>query len=199
MPALQWDVRRVGLLSGLLPDDVLLAGYRSGDEELTVAFVRRFQAKVYGVALAVTGDPTVAEDVAQQAFERAWRHGATFDPRRGSVATWLGAITRNSAIDTVRVRRPLPVDADAVIAQVAAGVGPEGAALDHEAASELRAALGRLPAEQARAVVLAGIAGFSASEVAEHEGIPLGTAKTRIRTALQRLRSALDDQGADRG
>ena len=191
-------MRRVGLPTGLLPDEVLLAGYRAGDEELTVAFVRRFQAKVYGVAVAVTADAATAEDVAQQAFERAWRHGATFDPRRGSVATWLSAITRHLAIDAVRVRRPVPVDTDEMLALVATGGGPEGAALDHDSLAELRAALRRLPLEQARAVVLAEIAGLSASEVAEREGIPLGTAKTRIRAALRRLRTALEAAGMDR-
>lgn len=192
-------MRPPGLPTGHLPDEVLLAGYLIGDEELAMAFVRRFQAKVYGVAVAVTADAATAEDVAQLAFERAWRHGGAFDPRRGSVVTWLSTITRHVAIDAVRVRRPLPVDADVVLAQVATGGGPEGAALDHDAVAELRTALRRLPAEQARAVVLAGIAGLSASEVAEREGIPLGTAKTRIRAALRRLRTALEAAGVDRG
>ena len=192
-------VRRVGLPTGLLADDALLAGYRTGDEELTVAFVRRFQSRVFGVALAVTGDRLIAEAVAQQAFERAWRQGSAFDPRRGSVASWLSTITRNLAIDALRVRRPVPVDGDLLLAQVAsAGGGPEAAALDHESAAALRAALHELPVEQARAVVLAGITGLSASEVAEREGIPLGTAKTRIRSALRRLRASLEGTEADR-
>lgn len=192
-------MRRVGLPTGLLPDEVLLAGYLAGDDELTVAFVRRFQARVYGVAVAVTADAVTAEDVAQQAFERAWRHGATFDPRRGSMTTWLSTITRHLAIDAVRARRPVPVDVHAILAQATTGGGPERAALDLDSVDELRAALRRLPAEQARAVVLAGMAGLSASEVAQREGIPLGTAKTRIRAALRRLRSALEEAGIDRG
>ncbi|HXW39114.1 MAG TPA: sigma factor, partial [Acidimicrobiales bacterium] len=101
------DTGSVGLPVEQLPDEALLAGYSSGDAELTVAFVRRFQSKVFGVALAVVGEAATAEDVAQQAFERAWRHGRAFDQRRGSVSTWLSAITRNLAIDTMRLRRPL--------------------------------------------------------------------------------------------
>ncbi|HET9075676.1 MAG TPA: sigma-70 family RNA polymerase sigma factor [Acidimicrobiales bacterium] len=192
-------MRRIGLPVDQLPDETLLAGCSNGDDELTVAFVRRFQARMYGVALAVTGDPGAAEDVAQQAFERAWRHGHTYDPRRGSVTTWLAAVTRNLAIDATRVRRPAPVDAETLLARVVAvGDGPEQSALVGESVSELRAALRRLPAEQARALVLSGIAGLSASQVAACEGIPLGTAKTRIRTGMHRLRAALVGSEADR-
>lgn len=192
--AVAFAVRRIGPPVEQLTDEALLAGLGAGDDELTAAFVRRFQAKVYGVALAVLGDGTAAEDVAQQAFERAWRHGHAYDPRRGTVGTWLAAITRNLAIDAVRVRRPAPVDAAALLERMGAAPSTtEGAVLAGEAAGELRAALRSLPTDQARAVVLAGIAGLSASEVADHEGIPLGTAKTRIRTALQRLRRALVD------
>lgn len=176
-----------------LPDEALLAGFASGDSELSVAFVRRFQARVHGVALAVTGDPGLADEVAQMGFLQAWRHGGSYDARRGSVGTWLAAITRNQAIDAMRVRRPHPVDTDTLLARVgASGRSPEAAALAGEAADELKTALGHLPPEQARAVVLSGIVGLSASQVAAAEGIPLGTAKTRIRSAMMSLRRSLE-------
>jgi RNA polymerase sigma-70 factor (ECF subfamily) len=191
-------IRPVGLPVEQLPDETLLAGYAAGEAELTVAFVRRFQAKLFGVALAVVGEAGIAEDVAQQAFERAWRHGHAYDQRRGSVAVWLSAITRNLAIDAMRVRRPSPVDPEVLLARIGAGGdSPEHLAVLDESVGELRAALRRLPAEQARAVVLAGIAGMSASQVAQREGIPLGTAKTRIRAAMHRLRDVLVRTGAD--
>ncbi|MDE3203161.1 MAG: sigma-70 family RNA polymerase sigma factor [Acidobacteriota bacterium] len=175
-----------------LPDEALLAGFASGDRELSLAFVRRFQSKVHGVALAVTNDPALADDIAQQGFVQAWRHGATYDARRASVGTWLSAITRNLAIDALRVRRPQPVDTDAILARVGSTERtPEAAALAGESIEELRAALRGLPPEQARAVVLAGVVGLSASQVAAAEGIPLGTAKTRIRTAMMALRRTL--------
>jgi RNA polymerase sigma-70 factor (ECF subfamily) len=189
----------VGLPVDQLPDETLLSGYAGGDDELTVAFVRRFQSRIYGVALAVTGDPGTAEDVAQQAFFRAWLHGHSYDPRRGSVSTWLAAIARNLAIDSTRVRRPVPVDADALLSRVVAvGDGPEQKALLGESADQLRSALRRLPREQARALVLSAVAGMSASQVAACEGIPLGTAKTRIRTGMYRLRAALIASEAER-
>jgi RNA polymerase sigma factor (sigma-70 family) len=192
-------VRRVGLPVEQLSDEMLLTGFTAGDEDITVAFVRRFQSKVFGVALAVLRDTGAAQDVAQQAFERAWRQGHTYDPRRGAVAAWLTTITRNAAIDAARVRRPLPVDAHELLSRVAdTADSPERAALAGDSDEYLRAALRQLPAEQARAVVLAGIGGLSASQVADSEGIPLGTAKTRIRTAMLRLRDALTQAGVDR-
>lgn len=178
-----------------LPDEALLAGVAAGDPALSASFVRRFQRQVYGIALAVTGDPSLAEDVAQQAFERAWRRADAYDPYRASVATWLAAITRNLAIDAVRVTRPRPVDPATLLASVVAPDETEGRVLASEGADELRAALRTLPVEQARAVVLAGIAGLSASQIASAEGIPLGTAKTRVRTAMHRLRATLETGG----
>src|SRR2546428_8593873 len=102
-------VRERGLPVELLPDETLLSGLATGDAEVALAFVRRFQRLVFGVALAVLGDIRMAEDVAQQTFERVWRHAQVYDSRRGSVRTWLTTIAHNLAVDAARVRRPLPV------------------------------------------------------------------------------------------
>jgi RNA polymerase sigma-70 factor (ECF subfamily) len=178
------------------PDDLLLAGLAAGDADLSAAFVRRFQQRVFGVALAVLGDVRQAEDVAQQAFERAWRHAAVFDPRRGSVGAWLATITHNLAVDAVRARRTEPVDPVDLEALLGADHGsPEHDALREESAAELRAALRTLPAEQTRAVVLAAFRGMTAREIAAAEQIPVGTAKSRIRIAMHRLAVALDASG----
>ncbi|MFF7238692.1 sigma-70 family RNA polymerase sigma factor [Streptomyces collinus] len=177
---------------GRLPDEALLSGLATGDPELALTFVRRFQHRVFGVAMAVTGDPQLAEDIAQQTFERAWRHAQIYDSRRGSVTTWLTTIAHNLAIDAVRARRAEPVapeDLDALLGVVTET--PERWALADEASSQLRAAVARLPREQARALVMAGVYGMTAQQVAEAERIPLGTAKTRIRAAMQKLRTAL--------
>jgi RNA polymerase sigma factor (sigma-70 family) len=191
-------VNRVGLPVSELPDETLLSGFGRGDDEVTVAFVRRFQRRVYGVALSVLGDSGLAEDGAQQAFERAWRHANTYDPRRGSVSGWLTTITRNLAIDMARGRRAIPVDPEDLWLRISTTAECTEhsvmAGLDGE---EVRAALRQLPAEQARAVVLAGLFGMPASQVAESERIPLGTAKTRIRTAMHRLRDLLNTEASD--
>jgi RNA polymerase sigma factor (sigma-70 family) len=185
----------MGAAGERLSDEVLLAGLGAGDAHLAVAFVRRFQRAVFGVAMAVLGDPTTAEDVAQQAFEQAWKHAQVYDPRRGSVRAWLTRITHNLAIDVVRARASLPVDPDDLPVMLASMTdSPEMLAVAHDSAAQLRQALGRLPAGQARAVAMAGIYGMTARQVADTEGIPLGTAKTRIRDGLQKLRAAYHPQ-----
>jgi RNA polymerase sigma factor (sigma-70 family) len=174
-------------------DDGLLEAFGSGDPAAAAAFVRRFQRRVFGVALTVTGDVQVAEEVAQEALLRAWRAAGAYDPRRGSVTTWLAAITRNLAIDALRVRRLPPVDPDAVmgLCLAAADADPGDAAADADEARSLRAAIAELPDGPRRALVLAVFGGRTAKEISEIEGIPLGTAKTRVRTAVLRLRAAL--------
>lgn len=181
-----------------LPDDLLLAGLGAGDPQAALAFVRRFQPVVFGVAVAVVRERGLAEDVAQQAFERAWRHAGLYDPRRGSVRTWLTRITHNLAIDAIRVNRPAPVDPSELPQLIAALTeGPEHQALAGETAGELRRALAALPPEQARAVVLAAMHGMTAQQIAELEAIPVGTAKSRIRAAMTKLHTALPTPRAD--
>jgi RNA polymerase sigma factor (sigma-70 family) len=179
-------------------DDALLAGFGMGDAESATAFVRRHQARVFGLARSIVGDAALAEDVAQEAFVRAFRHAAAYDARRGSVLTWLLAITRNLAIDTLRLHRPAPVDPATMAGFDLLTGGRAGPADAPAAAAEvasdmarLRSALAALPEEQRRAVVLAAMCGRTAKEVGEAEGIPLGTAKTRIRTGLNRVRHSL--------
>ena len=180
-------------LADRAPDAALVAGLTVQDEWAAVAFVRRFEGPVFGLALSITRDRGLAEDVSQEAFLRAWRAAATYDQRRGSVMTWLLTITRNLAIDVVRARRATPTDAEQLESLLTTTLRDRtdeiGAHLEAVAATErLRA----LPVEQARAVVLAVIGGHTAQQVSEHEAIPLGTAKTRVRTGLRRLRRALE-------
>src|SRR5258708_27591453 len=98
-----------------LSDEALLRRLAVSDPEATSAFVERFQRRVFGLAYTILGESRAAEDVAQEALLRAWRHAAIFDARRGSVATWLLTITRNLAIDAARVRRPIAVAPDALL------------------------------------------------------------------------------------
>lgn len=177
---------------------MLLAGLGAGDPQVALAFVRRFQGTVFGVALAIIGDCGLAEDIAQQAFERAWRHAGLYDSRRGSVRTWLTTIVRNLAVDAVRVRRPAPVDPQGLLALIAAiTVNPEHRVVAGETSAELRTALATLPLEQARAVVMAAVHGMTAREIADIEDIPVGTAKSRIRAAMAKLHAALPAPRAD--
>jgi RNA polymerase sigma factor (sigma-70 family) len=191
-------VQTMGSHADRLPDETLLAGLGAGDADLAVAFVRRFQRVVYGVALTVTRDPVTAEDVAQQAFEQAWRHAQVYDSRRGSVRAWLTTIAHNLAIDVLRARTSAPVDpADLPALLTAVTDTPERLAVARDSAAGLRRALAQLPGAQARAVAMAGIYGMTARQIAVTEGIPLGTAKTRIRDGMLKLRAALLPEDVD--
>ncbi len=179
-----------------LSDESLLAGLAVGDGAAGTAFVRRHQRRVYGLALRLVGDPNVAEDVSQEAFTRAWRHAAAYDSRRGSVTTWLLTITRNLAIDSLRVRRADPLDPDDLVALTGLTPSPEdGPAVDDLA--RLRAAVADLPRDQQRALVLAAWYGRTAKEISASEGIPVGTAKTRIRAGMLKLRASLVTAGEE--
>jgi RNA polymerase sigma factor (sigma-70 family) len=184
-------------------DDALLAGYADGDPDASVAFVRRHQRRVFGLALSIVSDAALAEDVAQEAFVRAWRHATTYDTRRGSVPAWLLTITRNLAIDAIRLRRAQPIDpamfAGMALEATGRGSQPAAAAEAEADADRLRTALRLLPEDQRRALVLAALCGRTAKEVSESEGIPLGTAKTRIRAGMQKLRVALSAGAFDLG
>lgn len=175
-------------------DEALLAGLSSGDAQAATAFVRRYQARVFGLALTIVGDRALAEEIAQETFLKAFQHAATFDPRRGKVVTWLLSVARNSAIDALRLRRALPTDPETLsLLRASAGEpGPEEAPVQADEIEALKRALAGLPAEQRRALVLAAFYGRTGREIAELEGAPLGTIKTRIRTALIKLRSALE-------
>ncbi|HJR44463.1 MAG TPA: sigma-70 family RNA polymerase sigma factor [Actinomycetota bacterium] len=177
-----------------LSDESLLAGMVSGDREATTSFIRRYQARVFGLALAILSDRAAAEEVSQEAFLRAWRHGAGFDPRRGQVSTWLLTITRNLAIDAVRMRRQEPFDPSTLMALLEGGPDEEfeEPLVVADESQRLRRALADLPYEQRLAVVQAGFLGRTAREISEIEDVPLGTVKTRIRSALIKLRAALE-------
>lgn len=179
-------------------DQELLAGLGQGDRRASSAFVRRFERRVYGLARAVVGDTNQAEDIAQEALSRAWRHARTYDPRRGSVTTWMLSITRNLAVDALRRRTPTPIDPQALVFVDQAGQEPppEEPACIGEDAEVVRTALSQIPEEQRRAVVLAAVHGRTAKEIGAREGIPLGTAKTRIRSGLIKLRVLLSQDGA---
>jgi RNA polymerase sigma factor (sigma-70 family) len=176
-----------------LSDESLLAGLGSGSPDAAAAFVRRFQGRVYGLAMTMLRDPALAEEVAQETFVRAWRYAPTYDARRGRVATWLLAIARNLAIDIARVKPAVPTDPAVLAAELGA--------LEHDALPDVgerervRGALAALPDDQRRALVLAVYGGRTAREISDLDSVALGTVKTRIRAAMLKLQASL---GVDR-
>jgi RNA polymerase sigma factor (sigma-70 family) len=174
-------------------DEALLSGVAIADDEAALTFVRRYQHRLFGLAIGIVGDVRLAEDVAQEAFIRIFRHAEVYDARRGSVSTWALAITRNLAIDVLRVQRDIPTDPEdhVFLELMSTERRPEDLAGTVDELAYVRAALAELPIDQRRAVLLAGMYGRSAAEIARAEAIPLGTAKGRIRLGMAKLRGAL--------
>ncbi len=188
--------RRTGVVqtsASWVSDEALLAAMGTGDHQAAEILVQRHQRRVYGVATAITRDRRAAEDITQETFLRVWRHAAGFDPSRSAAPAWIARIARNLSIDHLRARRADPFD-PAVLVQIEEGSAHDLVEQDvvrRDGAARLRVALARLPAEQRRALVLASLYGYTAAEVAEADGVPLGTVKGRIRMGLQKMRAAL--------
>jgi RNA polymerase sigma-70 factor (ECF subfamily) len=163
------------------------------DEGAAIAFIRRYQRRLFGLALGIVSDPSLAEEIAQEALIRVWKHAPVYDVRRGSVTTWVLTITRNLSIDALRMRRSIPVEPDDLIALGLASrePDPEDAAELSDASGRVHRALQTIPPEQRQALLLSAYYGLTAEEISERESIPLGTAKTRIRAALIKVRAAL--------
>jgi RNA polymerase sigma factor (sigma-70 family) len=178
-------------------DEALLAGYATGDPGTAAAFVRRFQGRVYGLALTIVRQPAIAEEVAQETFARVYRHAGNYDARKGRVSTWLLSIARNLSIDVTRMRRLDPVDPEIIAAEISLSAQEPAAdevAVQPDERDQLRAAITELPDDQRRAIVLAAYMGRTAREISDLDDVPLGTVKTRIRTAMIKLRDELEVQ-----
>jgi RNA polymerase sigma factor (sigma-70 family) len=176
-------------------DESLLAGFATGDPRTAAAFVRRFQGRVYGLAMTIVRQPAIAEEVAQETFARVYRHAGNYDPRKGRVSTWLLSIARNLAIDVTRMRRLDTADPEVIAAELSIESqtpGVDEMAVQPDERAQLRSAIGDLPDDQRRALVLAAYMGRTAREISDLDGVPLGTVKTRIRTAMLKLRSELE-------
>jgi RNA polymerase sigma-70 factor (ECF subfamily) len=153
----------------------------------------RFAPRIYGLGMVMLGNPAQAEDLVQDTFVKLWRNSAAYDPARGSVDTWVLLIARSLAIDLIRRRvLELRILSKQDEPEVSSEPGPEDRAETRDLADRARRAMGSLSPGQRAALELAYFGGKTSAEVAELEGIPVGTAKTRIRTALIRLREALE-------
>jgi RNA polymerase sigma-70 factor, ECF subfamily len=158
-------------------------------------------AGVHSAALGVLRDAARAEDVVQDVFLRLWRRPDAWDPARGPLGAYLRLMARSRALDLWRegdVRERARRRAqDASVADPAPPTTetPETAALRSAESEVLRAALDELSEEQRSAVALAYWGGLTAEQIAERVGIPLGTAKSRIRLGLRRLRAVLAADG----
>jgi RNA polymerase sigma-70 factor (ECF subfamily) len=148
---------------------------------------------VFTLGMRLLGSAEAAEELTQDVFMAAWRKGRRFDPTRGRLSTWLMAIAHNLAIDRLRHERGGTRPPMVLVDQIPepAPTEEEDALVERETA---RRALARLSASERRLLSLTYFQGWTAREIAEADGIPLGTVKTRLRTALIKLRKAEAEQ-----
>lgn len=189
-------------MSDIDPGDVeLMTRTAAGEAAALETLYDRYASAVMGVALRITGDRTLSEEVVQETFWRVWQNAGAFREQRGAFASWLFGIARNLSIDACRRRqvRPQPLlnaagdqavertpDLEADVAEAA------WASIQHE---QVRAALSSLPREQRHVIELAYFGGLTRQEIAATVGEPLGTIHTRARLALKKLREVLVVQG----
>src|SRR5215469_1219401 len=183
--------REMGLVSAsthMPQDDAgLLVLVRRGDEHAMAMLFDRYSKVVYSVALRALRDPSSAEDILQEVFMQLWRNPDSFSTTRGNLGGWLAVVTRNRSIDALRRRRPVDAVEDMILA---APYDVADEAERNTMMEKARSVIYRLPVEQRKTLEMAFFDGLTHSEIAEMTGDPLGTVKTRIRSALMTLRKA---------
>jgi RNA polymerase sigma-70 factor (ECF subfamily) len=179
---------------GSLTDEQLLA--RVADERDESAFeelYRRYARAIHAVVRRILREHGASEDAVQEVFASVWRSAAGYRPGRGRAVAWIFTIARNAAVDAARVRRPV------VVGDPEEPVDP--AAAPHEQterqleAFRVHVAVDALPPREREVIALAYYDDLSQSQIAERLGLPLGTVKTRTRSALQRLALDLAGEG----
>ena len=158
-----------------------------------VLFDRHADA-AFSLAYRMCGRRSMAEDVVQESFLSLWRRGASYDPTRGSVRSWVLSVVHNRAIDAFRretVRTSRDVGDEGVAERVAASERTEAEVERRDEARHVRSVLGELPADQRQVIELAYFGGFTHSQIAEMLKLPAGTVKGRMRLGLTKMRVAL--------
>ena len=173
---------------GAQTDEALLDRVRSRDQNAMAEIFDRYGRLVYSIAFRVLKDSECAEDVMQEIFLKLWEKPGTFTAGRGSLPAWLAVLGRNRAVDLLRRRKPSdPVDEVALAESTDFASETERRII----LERVRARVDTLPRDHQRPLELAFFEGLSHSEISAQTGIPLGTIKTRIRSALISLREAL--------
>lgn len=158
----------------------------------------RYGRLAYSLALNVLGDPASAEEVTQDVFLRIWERAETFQAGQGKLVTWLARIARNRAIDQLRRRKVRPEGNSLGWDELTGAEPTDGQSVEqvvelNQQSLRLRRAIAQLPDEQKEVLTLAYFQGLSHQEMADALGQPLGTVKTRVRLAMQKLKIYLSD------
>ncbi len=175
-------------------DRALIAAIARRQSEALDQLYERYQAVVYHLALKILNNRESAEEVMYEVFWQVWREAERYDAQRGSVGAWLATVARSRAIDALRARKGNPASEDDIAQRPVATdptEDPEEQTSLAQRAALVRLALDSLPVDQRRALELSFFSDLSHLEIAEQLQEPLGTVKTRIRTAMLRLRERL--------
>ena len=174
-------------------DARIVARLAAGDMDAAAELYDRYAGQVFGLARRILRNDRDAEEVVQDVFSQAWRTASAFESARGSVGAWLLMMARSRSIDRLRARQSRPDTLAEPYADSlrAPGLLPSDQVLSDEQANRVREALVALPGPQRQALELAYYEGLTQSEIAEKLTEPLGTVKTRMRTALATLRERL--------
>ena len=192
LPLRRRDASIRGVTADARTDAELLTDVADGDRIAFEELHRRYARSVLGIALRRIGDRGRAEDATQDTFASIWRSASRFDPSRGEATSWLYTVARNAIVDGLRRRREPPVDEAPELAEP--GPGPADVVEQGWVAWRVHRALEILPEQERSLLELAYWGGLSQSEIAEYLSIPLGTVKTRTRSALRRLADELEDE-----
>ena len=174
-------------------DQRLMRSFAARDAGAADVLYQRFAGRIYGLGLVMLGNEAAAQDLVQDTFVKLWRNADRYDRSRGKLETWVLLMARSLAIDAIR-RRVLEVrtlESAERPTDVDQGPGPDERAATAALTARARRAMSSLPAEQRAALELAYLGGKTSAEISDLEGIPVGTAKTRIRAALLHLRDLL--------
>lgn len=163
------------------------------DEAAFRALFGTFGPRVKAVLMRQGCDPQIAEDIAQEALLAVWRKASLYETGKGSVATWVFTIARNLRIDRIRRETAFQTLDDDRPEEASDAPLPDEEVSSGQIQARVRGVLAGLPSEQVEVVTLAYIEGLSHSEIAEKLGLPMGTVKSRMRLAYQKIRTALED------
>jgi RNA polymerase sigma-70 factor, ECF subfamily len=172
-------------------DGELIQRTGAGDRSAFEKLYQRYSRPVFGLALRRLGDRGRAEDALQETFVSIWRSARTYKPERGPGAPWLYGVARNAIVDRSRARQEPPAEAPD---EASLEIGPDERAEQTWTQWQVHGALARLPEREREVIALAYWSGLSQSEVAAQLGIPLGTVKTRTRSALLRIAEILEGE-----
>jgi RNA polymerase sigma-70 factor (ECF subfamily) len=173
--------------------DLLQRVAANGDVEAFKALFETYAPRVKSYMLRQGADAATAEELAQETLLAVWRKAGLYSDEKGSATTWIFTIARNLRIDRLRKEvawQPLPEDNDE---QPSPDPLPDAELSERERGERVRAMLSELPEDQSAVVQLAFVEGLSHSEIAKKLDLPLGTVKSRMRLAYQKIRDALED------